>query len=45
VLHIRYDGTDTTIEVAYDGKDLGKASKDFEAAHMAQFGLPTRRAG
>tara|TARA_Y100000815_G_scaffold222091_1_gene208587 strand:- start:57647 stop:61285 length:3639 start_codon:yes stop_codon:yes gene_type:complete len=39
VLHLRYSGTDTTIEVAYDGKDLNKAAKDFEAAHMAQFGF------
>jgi 5-oxoprolinase (ATP-hydrolysing) len=39
VLHVRYDGTDTTIEVRYDGKDLEKAARDFEAAHMAQFGF------
>jgi len=39
VLHLRYSGTDTTIEVPYDGKDLEKAAKDFEAAHMAQFGF------
>jgi 5-oxoprolinase (ATP-hydrolysing) len=45
VLHIRYDGTDTAIEVAYDGANLDKASKDFEAAHMAQFGFadPSRK--
>jgi len=39
VLHLRYAGTDTTIEVQYDGKGLDRAEKDFEAAHMAQFGF------
>ncbi|GAB4350047.1 MAG: hydantoinase B/oxoprolinase family protein [Oricola sp.] len=39
VLHLRYEGTDTTIEVPLAGGDLGKAAKDFEAAHMAQFGF------
>jgi len=39
VLHIRYAGTDTALEVQYDGKDLDRAAKDFEAAHMAQFGF------
>ncbi len=45
VLHLRYDGTDTTIEIRYDGKDLDRAAKDFEAAHMAQFGFtdPSRK--
>ncbi|MEM1378762.1 MAG: hydantoinase B/oxoprolinase family protein, partial [Pseudomonadota bacterium] len=37
-LHIRYDGTDTSIEVAYTN-DLSSAAKAFEAAHKAQFGF------
>ena len=37
-LHVRYDGTDTTIEVPFDG-DLQKAGHAFEAAHKAQFGF------
>ncbi len=38
-LHIRYDGTDTTIEVAFDGSDLDAARQGFETAHKAQFGF------
>jgi 5-oxoprolinase (ATP-hydrolysing) len=34
-LHLRYQGTDTTLPVAH-GPD---AQKDFEAAHLAQFGF------
>ncbi|MEL6921229.1 MAG: hydantoinase B/oxoprolinase family protein, partial [Pseudomonadota bacterium] len=37
-LHIRYDGTDTSIEVGY-ANDLDAAAKAFEAAHKAQFGF------
>ncbi len=44
-LHIRYDGTDTALEVAFDGADLTAAARAFEAAHKAQFGFisPGRR--
>lgn len=38
-LHIRYDGTDNTIEVAFDGSDLEAARLEFEKAHKAQFGF------
>lgn len=38
-LHIRYDGTDTSIEVPFDGKDLDAAKLAFEKAHKAQFGF------
>ncbi|MEO1745954.1 MAG: hydantoinase B/oxoprolinase family protein, partial [Pseudomonadota bacterium] len=37
-LHIRYDGTDTAIEVDY-ADDLDAAAEAFEAAHKAQFGF------
>ena len=37
-LHLRYDGTDTTIETDYDG-DMAAARAAFEAAHLAQFGF------
>lgn len=37
-LHLRYDGTDTTIEVAYHG-DTCAAAQTFNAAHKAQFGF------
>ena len=39
-LHLRYAGTDTTLDVAYDG-DLGAVQKAFEAMHKAQFGFIT----
>ncbi len=39
VLHIRYDGTDTTLPVNLDGLAIDKARRDFEAAHKAQFGF------
>ncbi|MBP0618221.1 hydantoinase B/oxoprolinase family protein [Jiella sp. KSK16Y-1] len=38
LLQLRYDGTDTTLPVAYDGA-LEKAREGFEAAHKAQFGF------
>ncbi|MEM5500587.1 hydantoinase B/oxoprolinase family protein [Ahrensia kielensis] len=38
-LHIRYDGTDNTIEVAFNGTDLEAAKLEFEKAHKAQFGF------
>jgi len=37
-LHLRYDGTDTTLPVAFAG-DMGAARAAFEAAHLAQFGF------
>ena len=37
-LHLRYDGTDTSIETDYDG-DMGAARAAFESAHLAQFGF------
>ncbi|MGB7431150.1 MAG: hydantoinase B/oxoprolinase family protein [Ahrensia sp.] len=39
-LHLRYDGTDTTIEIAYDG-DIEAAADAFNKAHKAQFGFVT----
>ena len=38
LLQLRYDGTDTTLPVAYHG-GLEDARKAFEAAHKAQFGF------
>ncbi|MCK5931939.1 MAG: hydantoinase B/oxoprolinase family protein [Fulvimarina manganoxydans] len=38
LLQLRYDGTDTTLPVAYHGS-LEDARKAFEAAHKAQFGF------
>ncbi|MCR9120950.1 MAG: hydantoinase B/oxoprolinase family protein [Phyllobacteriaceae bacterium] len=38
-LHIRYDGTDTSLEVPFDGDDIAAARTAFEAAHKAQFGF------
>ena len=37
-LHLRYDGTDTALQVAFDG-DLTAARAGFEALHKAQFGF------
>ena len=39
VLQLRYDGTDTTLPVTTTDFDLGRARRDFEAAHKAQFGF------
>lgn len=39
VLHIRYDGTDTTLPVNFEGDSIFQAKRDFEAAHKAQFGF------
>ncbi|MCB8838636.1 hydantoinase B/oxoprolinase family protein [Aurantimonas sp. VKM B-3413] len=38
LLQLRYDGTDTTLPVDYEG-DLAAARQRFEAAHRAQFGF------
>ena len=37
-LHIRYDGTDTTLPVDFNGS-IAEARAAFEAAHKAQFGF------
>lgn len=39
VFHVRYDGTDTTLPVTFDGIDLDRVRRDFETAHKAQFGF------
>jgi len=39
ILHIRYDGTDTTLPVMFAHGSLDIARQDFEAAHKAQFGF------
>jgi 5-oxoprolinase (ATP-hydrolysing) len=39
VLHIRYDGTDTALPVAFGHGSIDVARQRFEAAHKAQFGF------
>ena len=39
-LHLRYDGTDTTLDVVFDG-DLDAVRAIFEEMHKAQFGFIT----
>lgn len=39
ILHIRYDGTDTSLPVAFASGSIETARKLFEAAHKAQFGF------
>lgn len=39
VLHIRYDGTDTTLPVNFEEDSIFQARRDFETAHKAQFGF------
>ncbi|MCO4315960.1 hydantoinase B/oxoprolinase family protein [Phyllobacterium sp. 21LDTY02-6] len=39
VLHLRYEGTDTTIAVEFSHFSLEQALAGFEAAHKAQFGF------
>ncbi|MGX7873543.1 hydantoinase B/oxoprolinase family protein [Mesorhizobium sp. ORM6] len=39
VLHIRYDGTDTTLPVNFEAASIFQARRDFEIAHKAQFGF------
>jgi 5-oxoprolinase (ATP-hydrolysing) len=39
VLHIRYDGTDTSLPVGFDHGSIAEAKRAFEAAHQAQFGF------
>ncbi|NYS23704.1 hydantoinase B/oxoprolinase family protein [Rhodobacteraceae bacterium 2376] len=43
LLHLRYDGTDTALQIPYDG-DQGAARAAFEAAHKAQFGFTSPEA-
>jgi len=38
-LEIRYDGTDTTLSVPFDGRSIDDAKTAFEIAHKAQFGF------
>ena len=37
VLHIRYDGTDTTLPVGFASFSIAAALAEFDAAHKAQF--------
>ncbi|MCO6407233.1 hydantoinase B/oxoprolinase family protein [Hoeflea alexandrii] len=39
MLQLRYDGTDTTIPVAFSDFDFAAARTEFETAHKAQFGF------
>jgi 5-oxoprolinase (ATP-hydrolysing) len=39
ILHLRYDGTDTTIPVDFSDYSLDNARATFETAHKAQFGF------
>ncbi|MGX9145248.1 hydantoinase B/oxoprolinase family protein [Mesorhizobium sp. 128a] len=39
VLHIRYDGTDTTLPVNFEADSIFQARRNFEIAHKAQFGF------
>ena len=39
ILHIRYDGTDTSLPVAFASGSIETAREPFEAAHKAQFGF------
>ncbi|OWV84486.1 hydantoinase B/oxoprolinase family protein [Rhizobium sp. R693] len=39
VLHIRYDGTDTTLPVNFEDGSIDGARSNFERAHKAQFGF------
>ena len=38
-LHIRYEGSDTTLPVNFAGVSIEQAHTDFETAHRAQFGF------
>ncbi len=39
VLHIRYDGTDTTLPISFPDHSIANARTAFEVAHRAQFGF------
>jgi 5-oxoprolinase (ATP-hydrolysing) len=45
VLHVRYDGTDTTIEVAYDGRTSARRRRISRPRTWRNSASPTRRAG
>ena len=38
-LHLKYEGTDTTIEIAFG--PLEEVKREFSAAHLKQFGFDT----
>ncbi|HLS59213.1 MAG TPA: hydantoinase/oxoprolinase family protein, partial [Paracoccaceae bacterium] len=40
-LHLRYEGTDTALPVAFDARDTDAARADFETAHASRFGFVT----
>ncbi|MEM6384035.1 MAG: hydantoinase B/oxoprolinase family protein [Pseudomonadota bacterium] len=39
VLHLRYEGTDTTIDLDFSSRDICAVRTHFEAEHKAQFGF------
>jgi 5-oxoprolinase (ATP-hydrolysing) len=39
VLHLRYEGTDTTIDLDFSARDMAVIRTAFEAEHKAQFGF------
>lgn len=39
VLHLRYEGTDTTIDLDFSARDMAATRTAFEAEHKAQFGF------
>ncbi len=39
VLHLRYEGTDTTIDLDFSARDMGAIRTAFETEHKAQFGF------
>jgi 5-oxoprolinase (ATP-hydrolysing) len=39
VLHLRYEGTDTTIDLDFSARDMAAIRTAFEAEHKAQFGF------
>ncbi|MBI1261186.1 MAG: 5-oxoprolinase [Rhizobiales bacterium] len=39
ILHLRYEGSDTSLQVEFTNDALAKARDDFEAAHRRQFGF------
>lgn len=39
LLHLRYDGSDTTLETGFVARDRAQALAEFKAAHRGQFGF------
>ncbi|MBC7103730.1 MAG: hydantoinase B/oxoprolinase family protein [Parvibaculum sp.] len=39
LLHLRYEGSDTSLQIPFAAQDIGEAAATFEAAHRAQFGF------